>query len=70
MYTFAPFCANPMAIILPIPEPPPVTRTVFDAEEVALQSPRHMEITTVRTNFAGNFEERLETKIWNGIFQN
>ncbi|ETP37056.1 hypothetical protein F442_15103 [Phytophthora nicotianae P10297] len=29
MYTFAPFCTNPSAIILPMPRPPPVTITTL-----------------------------------------
>ena len=59
MYTFAPFCASADAIIVPSPEPPPVTRAaeITNTGQHSRRSKLY-SIYITRTNLAIDIEQR------------
>lgn len=60
MYTFAPFCTNADAIILPMPDPPPVT-TAGGAPCVLTMRWEDMRRLT---DFAAHIEEGGDAQNW------
>ena len=60
IYTLAPFWAKPCAIIFPIPEDPPVTRTGRQSEPVILDP-------LVRTDFSTDIEKCRKIQAWMAV---